>query len=129
MAHTIYNQTERASRRDDRALAPLPTEYRSRTPNAAIGTRAYGFVTGCGLLRRAGMRGARTQERCLDGTRIALAWRRHSVGRTPRACVGAAVALQWVRHGAFARTPRPEFFGANPLRTIAPESLRMIHEA
>ena len=45
---------------------------------------------------------------------------------TPRACVGAAVALHWVRHGAFARTPRLELFGANPLRTIAPESLRMM---
>ena len=55
-----------------------------------------------------------------------MAWRCHSVGRTPRACVGAAVALQWVRHGAFARTPRLELFGANPLRTIAPESLGMM---
>ena len=35
-------------------------------------------------------------------------------------------AAMGVRHGAFARTPRPEFFGANPLRTIAPESLRMV---
>ena len=55
-----------------------------------------------------------------------MAWRRHSVFGTPRACADAAVALQWVRHGAFARTPRLEFFGANPLRTIAPESLRMM---
>ena len=43
-----------------------------------------------------------------------------------RGCGRRALALQWVRHGAFARTPRPEFFGANPLRTIAPESLGMV---
>ena len=55
-----------------------------------------------------------------------MARRCHSVGGTPRACADAAVALQWVRHGAFARTPRLELFGANPLRTIAPESLRMM---
>ena len=56
-----------------------------------------------------------------------MAWRRHSVGGTPRTCADAAVALrQWVRHGAFARTPRLKLFGANPLRTIAPESLRMM---
>ena len=34
--------------------------------------------------------------------------------------------MEWVRHGAFAQTPRPELFGAKRCGTIAPESLRMM---
>ena len=39
--------------------------------------------------------------------------RRAHVGRTPRACVRAAVALQWVRHGPIKRTPRLDHFGGS----------------
>ena len=39
--------------------------------------------------------------------------RRAHVGGTPRACVRAAVTLQWVRHGPIKRTPRPELFGGS----------------
>ena len=61
----------------------------------------------------------------MDGTRTARRCA-HVREHPPEVGAGAPNALQWVRHGAFARTPRLELFGANPLRTIAPESLGMM---